>query len=343
MYLCEEMFGHLAKIWFDALTTHYGFTEDQVEYFSTHHVADLMEHEGTMGHGEINKLALERALALGYGGERPGWGVEYMAVIGLELFKMWFDQVYTCRDPSLTMALARPRWGGREDEARVDRLEALSAERVRTRTLEHPWVQRVLGGTAPREQVLKFLLNWQRCVLEFSAAYSTVYHSQTSFLRLHPDAEERVLAKIGRELTRPRSGGPAQAVRQAARAFGASDQDIRDVRLVAGGVGLVSWLRRMYREAPLAEIMASQLWERAFQTEVLPQIGQSLARHYGIQADDLGYFSLYSEADVDDSAAYVLRKVCREGCVIERSGWGLEYAATIPVEMVGLFLDTIAE
>jgi pyrroloquinoline quinone (PQQ) biosynthesis protein C len=343
MYLCEEMFGHLAAIWYDALTTHYGFSEDQAEYFSTHHVADLMEHEGTIGHGEFNKIALQRALDIGYGGERPGWGVEYMAVIGLELFKKWYDQVYAWRDPALTLVVARPRWGGREEEARVDRLETLSAERVRQRVLQHPWVQRVLGGTAPREQVRRFLLNWQRCVLEFSAAYSTVYHSQTSFLRLDAEVEERVLAKVGRELTAPRSGGPAQAVRQTARAFGASDEEIRDVRLVAGGVGLVSCLRRIYREAPLAEIMAAQLWERAFQTEVLPAIGQALALHYGIPADDLEYFHLYARNGVDDSAAYVLRTACRAGWVIERSGWGLEYAATISVEMVGLFLDSIAE
>jgi len=82
----EESIGHWAKYWFDALTTHYGLSAAQAVYFSTHHEADLAEHEeGVMAHGKFNRTVLQRLLEDGMAEERPTYGMEYCALTSVDL------------------------------------------------------------------------------------------------------------------------------------------------------------------------------------------------------------------------------------------------------------------
>lgn len=82
----EEVIGLWSGAWFDALTKRYGFTPEQAIYFSTHHEADLKEHEGgVMGHGQFNRIVLQRLLESGEVDERNGYGMEYCAFTFVDL------------------------------------------------------------------------------------------------------------------------------------------------------------------------------------------------------------------------------------------------------------------
>ncbi len=82
----EERIGYWAGDWFKALTTHYGFSREQAVYFSTHHEADLEEHEaGVMGHGTFNRMVLQRLLEDGMAEERLTYGIEYCALTSVDL------------------------------------------------------------------------------------------------------------------------------------------------------------------------------------------------------------------------------------------------------------------
>ena len=82
----EECVGHFSGEWFKALTTHYGVSKEDAIYFSTHHEADLAEHEGgVMGHGSFNRLVLQRLLEDGMAEERPNYGLEYCAFALVDL------------------------------------------------------------------------------------------------------------------------------------------------------------------------------------------------------------------------------------------------------------------
>jgi pyrroloquinoline quinone (PQQ) biosynthesis protein C len=82
----EEMMGHWAGECYGILTTKYGFTPEQAIYFSTHHQADLEEHEGSvMGHASFNRLTLQRLLETGEAWERKTYGLEYCAVTPIDL------------------------------------------------------------------------------------------------------------------------------------------------------------------------------------------------------------------------------------------------------------------
>jgi len=84
--LNEEMFGHWARKWRNALLNKYGFKDAQLRYFQVHEEADLEEHEeGVMGHGQFNRTVLQRLLEDGMAEERPTYGMEYCAMTSVDL------------------------------------------------------------------------------------------------------------------------------------------------------------------------------------------------------------------------------------------------------------------
>jgi len=99
--LHEEPFGEFCKIWYDALIAHYGIAPEDAAYFDIHYRADLSEHDGVMAHGEYNKMVLLNLLANeNFPKERPGWGIENMALLAVELFALLLDDVYQACHPN---------------------------------------------------------------------------------------------------------------------------------------------------------------------------------------------------------------------------------------------------
>ncbi|MCH7979088.1 MAG: hypothetical protein IH935_08950 [Acidobacteria bacterium] len=91
----EEPVGYWAREWKQALTGKYGFQLAQVEYFSTHEEADLGEHaEGVMGHGEFNRVVLQRLLEGGLVEMRPGFSFFYPPLTAVDFYGLFFDGVY---------------------------------------------------------------------------------------------------------------------------------------------------------------------------------------------------------------------------------------------------------
>ena len=93
--LTEEPIGHWAATWYRALTGRYGFSREQVIYFSTHEEADLKEHDdGVMGHGSFNRAVMERILQDGYADVRAGYTLEYCALAAVDLYGVMHRGVY---------------------------------------------------------------------------------------------------------------------------------------------------------------------------------------------------------------------------------------------------------
>ena len=90
--LWEQPMGHYAQAWFQALTTHYGLSDEDATYFSTHHEADLQEHQGFIAHGELNQMVLIRIIEDGYE-ERPGYPLEYCALAPVDLNDLMMEAV----------------------------------------------------------------------------------------------------------------------------------------------------------------------------------------------------------------------------------------------------------
>jgi len=88
LHVYEESLGHWSKEWAEALTTHYGLTLDQAVYFTTHAQADLVRHEGRMGHGPLNRMILQRVLEQGMPAPRLGYDPKYCALTMVDLHSL---------------------------------------------------------------------------------------------------------------------------------------------------------------------------------------------------------------------------------------------------------------
>lgn len=92
--LNEEMFGHWSRAWGQALLKHYGYREEEIVYFQVHEEADLVEHEGIMGHGQVARTVLQQVLEDGLSWTRPGWSPEYCCVSNAAFVGMFHDGIY---------------------------------------------------------------------------------------------------------------------------------------------------------------------------------------------------------------------------------------------------------
>lgn len=93
--LNEEMFGHWAARWRDALLHKYKIKDADLHYFQVHEEADLHEHEdGLMAHGEVSRMVFERLLQDGLTWSRPGWGAEYCCLTNADYVAMFHDGIY---------------------------------------------------------------------------------------------------------------------------------------------------------------------------------------------------------------------------------------------------------
>ena len=88
LHIYEETLGHWSKQWARALTSHYGLTPGQAVYFTTHADADLVQHEGRMGHGPLNRMILERILEKGMTDTRLGYDLPYYAFTMVDLHSL---------------------------------------------------------------------------------------------------------------------------------------------------------------------------------------------------------------------------------------------------------------
>jgi len=85
LHVYEETLGHWCREWAEALTTRYGFRPEQLIYFTVHRDADLVGHEGRMGHGPLNRMILQRILEQEAGGSRLGYDLKYCAFTMVDL------------------------------------------------------------------------------------------------------------------------------------------------------------------------------------------------------------------------------------------------------------------
>jgi pyrroloquinoline quinone (PQQ) biosynthesis protein C len=85
LHVYEETLGHWSQQWAKALASHYGLSDRQTVYFKAHAEADLVQHEGRMGHGPLNRMILQRTLEQGMTSTRLGYDLKYCAFTMVDL------------------------------------------------------------------------------------------------------------------------------------------------------------------------------------------------------------------------------------------------------------------
>jgi pyrroloquinoline quinone (PQQ) biosynthesis protein C len=92
-YICEGEFGHFAKVYFEALTSRYGFTHQSAGYFKDHFESDSVSTAAKLSHGDRGRAILVILLEEGLVEERAGWGVNYTIDITVSMFELLLDGI----------------------------------------------------------------------------------------------------------------------------------------------------------------------------------------------------------------------------------------------------------
>lgn len=87
----EEYTGHWSQAFGGALVGAYGYDPDAIPYFRVHEEADLVDHDGRMGHGEFNWAVLRRLFEQGGAAFRPGFSLKYCVDVELALRRALLD------------------------------------------------------------------------------------------------------------------------------------------------------------------------------------------------------------------------------------------------------------
>jgi pyrroloquinoline quinone (PQQ) biosynthesis protein C len=85
MHVYEETLGHWSKQWAEALTSHYRLSKQEAVYFTAHAEADLVQHDGRMGHGPLNRMILQRILEQDMTAKKLGYDPKYCAFTMVDL------------------------------------------------------------------------------------------------------------------------------------------------------------------------------------------------------------------------------------------------------------------
>ena len=85
LHVYEETLGLWSKQWANALTSHYQMSKQQAVYFTAHAEADLVQHDGRMGHGPLNRMILQRILEQDMTASKLGYDPKYCAFTMVDL------------------------------------------------------------------------------------------------------------------------------------------------------------------------------------------------------------------------------------------------------------------
>jgi pyrroloquinoline quinone (PQQ) biosynthesis protein C len=206
-----------------------------------------------------------------------------------------------------------------------------------------PFFTDLRAGTLSRARLQGWIKNWYAFALEVNTGMATVYHQFVGFFKRHPDLENRIAQKIGEEFTTPAIGGHARMLPILGKALGVTERDMIECELIPEARGLVDFFVRSWIDIPLAECFAVHMEEEIFGF-ISQDFRQSLPK-YGLTADDMKYFRIHEEADLDEEHGgtnqAILEVALQEGYGNERAGWPLEYCGKIAVQMIGNFYNGV--
>lgn len=231
-----------------------------------------------------------------------------------------------------------------EAKQKVEELRRIVLNVYHNEIKNHPFFQDLRAGKLTRKQLQGWIKNWYTFAVEVNTGMAAVYHQFVGFFKRHPGCEDLIAQKVGEEFTTPALGGHARMILRLGKALGVEPHEMIEAELIPEARGLVDFFVRSWIDTPLAECFAIHLEEEIF-GYVSQDFRASLPTHYGLSKEDLLYFRVHEEADLNEKHGganqTILQKALEEGYGNERAGWPLEYCARISGQMMTHFYDGV--
>jgi pyrroloquinoline quinone (PQQ) biosynthesis protein C len=206
------------------------------------------------------------------------------------------------------------------------------------------------AGTLPMEAIRVFWQNWYGFVAEINNLHGCAYQRQVSSFKRHPDLQKHFASHVADELVHPKPPGHIQIVLQQGRTFGLKDEEMIEYEMLPECRAFLEYYRGVLYEGTLAEWWASFCveegvghWARFF--------GETLRKTYNMTDKEIVYFTVHSEADLEEHAGgvmghadldwMVLRRILEEGRGDCRTGSSLEYCIRTGMAYFAWFFEGV--
>jgi len=210
---------------------------------------------------------------------------------------------------------------------------------------------RELGqGTLPMEAIRVFWQNWYGFVAEINNLHGCAYQRHLPFFKRHPELQGHFANHVADEMIHPKPPGHIRIVLEQGRIFGLKEQEMIDYEMLPECRAFLEYYRGVLYEGTMAEWWASFCveegvghWARFF--------GNALRNAYNMTDQQIVYFTVHSEADLEEHGEgvmghadldwMVLRKIFEEGRGDFRPGFSPEYCLRMGAAYFAWFFEGV--
>jgi len=205
-------------------------------------------------------------------------------------------------------------------------------------------------GTLPMEAIRVFWQNWYGFVAEINNLHGCAYQRHLPFFKRHPELQRHFANHVADEMIHPKPPGHILIVLEQGRIFGLKDEEMIDYEMLPECRAFLEYYRGTLYEGTMAEWWASFCveegvghWARFF--------GNALRKAYKMTDDQIVYFTVHSEADLEEHAGgvmghadldwLVLKTILQEGRADTRPGSSLEYCLRMGTAYFAWFFEGV--
>lgn len=242
-----------------------------------------------------------------------------------------------------------------EAKAYVDKLYDLCRERFNKKVMAGRFVKGIEAGKLPMECVRIWWKNISQFLWEINNLTACAYHRHIGFTRRHWDILTAFSDAIAEEYIEPEAPGHILLVMEQGKIFGIPEDEMISFATLPECRAFHEWYRGLLYDGTMLEWWSAKVGEEL--TAIYSQtITKGLTEHYGFSREQLPYFTVHGEADLESHKVasgrevighnqlnrVVLARLLQDGEVNLRPGFTPEYAGYTSVDLMALFFDRCA-
>src|SRR2546425_3201877 len=206
------------------------------------------------------------------------------------------------------------------------------------------------AGTLPMEAIRVFWQNWYGFVAEINNLHGCAYQRHLPFFKRHPEVQRPFANHVAEDMIHPKPPGHILIVLEQGRIFGLKDEEMIDYEMLPECRAFLEYYRGTLYEGTMAEWWASFCveegvghWARFF--------GNALRKAYQLTEKETVYFTVHSEADLEEHEGgvmghadldwLVLKTILQEGRADTRPGSSLEYSLRMGTAYFAWFFEGV--
>jgi len=238
----------------------------------------------------------------------------------------------------------------------VDKFYDLCLQRFDKKVMQGPFIQGLSTGQLPIEAFRIWFKNIAQFLWEINNLTACAYHRHIGFTRRHWDILTAFSDAIAEEYIDPEPPGHIKIIVDQGKLFGIPEDEMISFPIIAESRALLEWYRGLLYDGTMLEWWSAKVGEEL--TAVYAKaIGQALTEHYGFTQEQLVYFKVHGEADMESHKMAsgrevmghnqlnreVMARLLQDGEVNLRPGFTPEYAGYTSIDFLAMFFDRCAK